>query len=297
MVTKTDSTRHKQLDILSGKNCLVTGASSGLGLAVSRQLATRGANVILLCRSRHKGETVIHQIRQEIPGGSVELMLCDFSSMASIQLFIENIRQQHFSLDILFNNAAIMKRQRTLTEDGLEMMFQVNYLAPFILMNELVHMLKKGTRPQIINNGRPSYRLRLDMNDIQFSKNYSMTRSFFLTKLCLLLATLEFASRHEDDRVSSVMVDPGPFKSDLVREIPLVSRIKNLFSAPVTQAAENILYVMNSNITGNNNGKVFRKDQEWPRSDYWNDETIRGHLWELTEVFIRDMLKKGYKAS
>lgn len=294
MITKTDSTMHGRLDILTGKNCLVTGASSGLGLAVSRQLATRGVNVILLCRNRHKGETTINEIRREVPGASVELMFCDLSSMASIQQFLETIRKQHFSLDILFNNAAIMKRQRVLTEDGLEMMFQVNYLAPFILMNELVHMLKKGTSPQVINNGRPSYKLRLDIDDLQFKQNYRMTRSFFLTKLCLLLATMEFARRHEGDGISSVMVDPGPFKSDLVREIPLMSRIKNLFSAPVTQAAENILYVMNSNITGNNNGKVFRKHQEWPLSDYWNDETVREQLWDLTEVFIRDRLKIGY---
>lgn len=271
---------------LSGKHCLVTGASSGLGLSVSMKLAKRGAHVILLCRDSKKGKKAIEAIKEEISNASIELMLCDFTSMTSIRQFIEQFKEKHTKLDILFNNAAVMKRKRTVTEDGFEMMYQVNYLAPFILMNDFVELLKNSSSAQVINNTLPSYKLRLDLDDLQSSQHYSMYNSFFLTKLCLLFATLEFAKRHENDGITTFMAVPGTFKSDLVRESPLFGWFKNLFSAPVDQAAENILYVITTDTIKNKNGKAFKKRQEWPLSEYWQDPVTRDRLWSITDTLI-----------
>lgn len=273
---------------LSGKDCLVTGASSGLGLAVSKGLARMGANTTLLCRDRVKGESAIQDIQNEVPGASLELMICDLASLESIRQFIEAFKARHVSLDVLFNNAAVMKRQRTVTNDGFEMMFQVNYLAPFILMNAFVGLLQNGSSPQVINNALPSYKLRLDMDDLQFFQHYSMYHSFFLTKLCLLFAGLEFARRHDNDGIDTVMAVPGPFKSSLVREIPLVGWFKNLFSAPVDQAAGNILYVITSDTFKHKNGKTFKERQEWPLSEYWQDTQTGERLWSITESLLQD---------
>ena len=122
----------------SGKNCLITGANSGLGFAVSKRFANMGANTIMLCRSKEQGENAVLEIRRETPNASVDLMICDLASMKSLQSFIEDFKAKYSQLDALFNNAAVMKRKRTVTEDGFEMMFQVNYLAPFILMNSFL---------------------------------------------------------------------------------------------------------------------------------------------------------------
>jgi len=271
---------------LSGKYCLVTGASSGLGFEVTKRLAGLGANTTLLCRDRSRGESAIHDIKREIPNASVELAICDLASLASIQQFIEQFKEKHPKLDVLFNNAAVMKRKRTVTKDGIEMMFQVNYLAPFIFMNAFVGMMKNASQSQVINNTLPSYKLRIDMGDLQFSQKYNMYNSFFQTKLYLLFASLEFARRHKSDEISTIMAVPGTFKSNLVREIPLMGWIKNLFSAPVTQAAENILYVITLDHINDNNGKAFKERQEWPLSEYWKDAKIGQHLWSLTESLI-----------
>lgn len=273
---------------LKGRNCLITGASSGLGFAVAKGLARRGAHTMLLCRNRSKGESAISDIRHEAPAASVELLICDFSSMQSIRHFIEQFKERHTSLDLLFNNAAVMKKERTVTKDGFEMMFQVNYLAPFILMNAFTDLLKNGISPQIINNTCPSYKYRLDLDDLQFTQHYSMYNSFFLTKLCLLFACLEFAQRHKDDGIDTMMAVPGQFKSSLVREVPLMGWFKNLFSAPVSHAAENILYVMTSDSIKNKNGKVFNRKQEWPLSDYWKDTHTRERVWAITETLLHD---------
>ena len=207
--------------------------------------------------------------------------------MKSIQNFIKDFKLKYSKLDILFNNAAVMKQKRTVTIDGFELMFQVNYLASFILMNSCIELLKNGSSPLIINNGRPSYKLCLDMDDLQFSKNYNMYKSFFKTKLCLLFASLEFSRRPESVDVPVTMIDPGPFKSDLVRDVPLMGWIKNLFSSSVDKAAENIIYHITSDEKKNKNGKVFKEKQNWPLTEYWNDTDISHQLWSVTDNLIK----------
>ena len=153
----------------SGKNCLITGANTGLGLAVSKKFARLGARTILLCRNKEKGQKALDEIKNEIPNALVDLMICDLSSMGSIQSFIKEFREKYSKLDVLFNNAAVMKQKRTLTSDGFEMMFQVNYLAPLMLMNAFLESLKNSSSALIINNGRPADKYRLDFADLQFS--------------------------------------------------------------------------------------------------------------------------------
>jgi NAD(P)-dependent dehydrogenase (short-subunit alcohol dehydrogenase family) len=265
---------------------MVTGANTGLGLAVSKRFAKMGGNTVLLCRNKEKGENAVLEIKKETPKASVELMICDLSSMSSIRSFIRDFKGEYSKLDILYNNAAVMKRKRTVTEDGFEMMFQVNYLAPFIFMNSFLELLKNGSSPYIINNGRPSDKLRLDMDDLQFIKNYSMYQSFFKTKLCLLFASLELSRRQTDNGVTVTMIDPGPFKSDLVRDIRLMAWVKNLFSASVDKAAENILYHITSDDAKSKHGKVFKVKEEKPRTEYWKDRSISERLWSDTESLV-----------
>jgi len=272
----------------SEKNCLITGANTGLGLEVSKKLAGKGATTILLCRNKEKGENAVLEIQKESPDARIDLMVCDLALLKSIKSFIEDFRSKYSKLDVLYNNAAVMRKRRTVREDGFEMMFQVNYLAPFILMNSLLDVLKNGSSPWIINNGRPSHKLRLDLDDLQFSKNYSMYNSFFQTKLCLLFATLELSRREERDGITVTMIDPGPFKSELVRDVRLMAWVKNLFSAPVDKAAENMLYHITSDEPQKKNGKVFKEKQEYPLSDYWMDTAISGRLWSETESLIKD---------
>lgn len=274
---------------LKGKTCLITGANTGLGFAVSKRFAELGADTIMLCRNKKKGENAVRELKKEIPSASVELMICDLALMESIKTFIKNFQDRISKLDILYNNAAVMKSKRTVTEDGFEMMFQVNYLAPFTFMNYFLELLKKSSSPFIINNGRPSGKLRLDMDDLQFTKNYSMYKSFFKTKLCLLFANLELSRRYESNGVPVTMIDPGPFKSNLVRDVPLVGWIMNVFSPDADKAAENILYHISMDEAKNKNGKVFKKKQEYPLTEYWKDTNIGKQLWSITETLIKDI--------
>ena len=272
---------------LSGKNCLITGANTGLGLAVAKKFAGMGANTIMVCRNKEKGEKALLEIKKETPNALLDLMICDLASMKSIQRFVKEFHEKYSRLDLLFNNAAVMKQKRTVTEDGFEMMFQVNYLAAFMLMEAFRENLKNSPSPLIINNGRPADKYRLDFDDLQFSEKYQMYNSFFITKLCLLFTSLEFSKRYANDGISVVMADPGPFKSDLVRDVPIVGWMKNLFSAPVESAAENILFVATLGAE-NVNGKVFKEKEEYPLIPYWKNTDVGERLWSITETSLKN---------
>ncbi|MFC1907361.1 SDR family NAD(P)-dependent oxidoreductase [Chloroflexota bacterium] len=271
---------------ISGKTILITGANTGLGLATAKLSSKLGAKVIMVCRDQNKGESAVSEVKEEVPDASVELMICDLSSMKSIQNFIKEFKGKYSQLDILYNNAAVMKQKRTVTEDGFEMMFQVNYLAAFILMNSFLELLKSSSSSYIINNGRPADKLILDMDDLQFAYNYSMYQSFFKTKLCLLFASLELSRRPERGGTAVTMIDPGPFKSELVRDIPLMGWVKNLFSSSVDKAAENILYHISLDEEKDLNGKVFKEKQEYLLTEYWKDKSISERLWSFTESLL-----------
>jgi len=274
--------------LFSGKNCLITGANSGLGFAVARRFACRGAHTILLCRNEERGQEAVRTIEQETPNVSVDLMICDLSSMDSIQNFITDFKAKYSKLDILLNNAAVMKRKRTVTEDGFEMMFQVNYLAPFILMNTFHELLENGSSHQILNIALPDEDLRLNFGDLQFEESYAMWDSFFQTKLCLLMASLEMSRRHESDEFTVTLAVPGSFKSNLVRDFPWFGWIKNLFSISVDTAAENIMYVVKLVEEQEKSTRVFEKREEKHLTPYWQDTKVGERLWSTTEALLEE---------
>jgi len=272
---------------ISGKTCVVTGASSGLGLAATKQFARLGANVVLVCRDQKKGGNAVTEIQREASNASVELMICDLASIESIRNFIEKFKANHSKLDILFNNAAVMKMQRTITEDGFETMFQTNYLAPFIITMSFLDLLKNSSPAQVINIAVSSHKLRLDFNDLQSSNHYGAWDSFFKTKLCLLLFSIELSRRIDSSGITVVITAPGSFKSNLVREARWpIGQIKNLFSGTVDKAAKNIVFLASSYEDHSRNGKIYLRKQEQTIIPYWNDSSISKRLWSITESLV-----------
>ena len=272
---------------LAGANILITGATSGLGLAVSKRFARLGAKTIVVGRTEPSAAAAVAEIEHEVPNASLYPMVCDLASMASIDRFLADVGEEFATIDLLFNNAAVMKRERTTTDDGFETMFQVNYLAPVILMTSLLGRVRASTASMVFNNGRPANKLRVDFDDLQFARRYRMYDSFFRTKLYLLLATLELAHRPEAAGARIHMAEPGPFKSELVKEVPWPAGwIKNRCSASVGDAADHIVHVARSDAAQTGTGKVFTKRDEVPLTSYWQDSDVRSRLWTLTETMI-----------
>ncbi len=274
---------------LSQKIILVTGASSGLGFESSKKLAELGAQVILLCRNNEKGENAIRMIKQAIPNAKLSLYIVDLASFDSVHNFIKQITEEYQRLDILINNAAVMKQKRSLTEDGFETMFQVNFLSPVLLMNELLPLFNQSSCGQIINITLPSPKLRLDFNDMQFEKNYKSFDAFFKTKLSLLLYSLKISELTSFERIKITCAVPNtkPFKSDLGREAPFFVRImKNLISVPVENVVENMAYLVEYGMNNNETGKIFEGKTIINPTAYWKNEEIQEQVYRLANKCI-----------
>jgi NAD(P)-dependent dehydrogenase (short-subunit alcohol dehydrogenase family) len=274
---------------LSGKKTLITGASSGLGLATTRKFAEFGAHVIMVCRNEDKARIAAKSIKQIFTDAKLSLIICDLSSFSSTNNFINSIRKKYDRLDVLINNAAIMKQKRTLTKDGFETMFQVNFLSSVLLMNRLTPLLAKSSCGQIINITLPSSKLQLDFNNMQSEKRFESLDAFFKTKLALLLYSLYVAGNPAFERIKVTCAVPNtkPFKSDLVREAPFFAKLfKNLISIPVEKVVENMAYLVEHGIKDRTRGEIFEGKTIINPTSYWQNEKIRKQVYELANNYI-----------
>ena len=275
------------MDSLKGKKCLITGASSGLGLEVTKLLILAEAEVIMLCRNRKKSIKILDQLRQDYPDASIQLELADFNSLDSVNTFLKDFKKKHSSLDILINNAAVMKAEITRTEDGYESMFQVNYLAPFILTRSLIDLLKSGEDPKILNIALPAEKYRLDFNDLQALKHFKPMDNLLKSKNCLMIFSIELASRIRNTGIKVLTGIPNqrPFRSNLGREMPFIMGLAmNLVSVKTEKIAGNIPFILSRDDL--DNGSLFKGQKQVSASPYWQEEEVRERLWAETENLL-----------
>ncbi len=275
------------MNLLKGKKCLVTGANSGLGLEMTKLFIESGAQVIMLCRNKEKSEKVIQNIRHENPDAKIELEIADLASFQSVYSFIERMKNKHDKLDILVNNAALMKSKITETEDGFETMFQVNFLSQFIITNSLIDLMKSGEKTKIINITLPPEKLQLDFEDIQSLNTFKPMNNLFKTKLWLFLYSIELAERLKESNIEVLTGIPNskPFKSNLGREMPLwLKLVMKIISINTNKAAQNIIYhAEKDNIE---TGFVFKGKKSIPLIPYWKSKELRNEIWNQTEKMI-----------
>src|SRR5258708_21444486 len=158
---------------MSGKICMVTGATLGIGKGTAEVLAAKGAIVIVVARNQAKGEAVVSEIKAKTGNPLVELMLADFSSQASIRQLAENFKKQHSQLHVLVNNAGAYNMRRTVTVDGLETTFATNHLGYYLLTNLLLDVLKASAPARIVNVSSGASRgATINFNDLQGEKSY-----------------------------------------------------------------------------------------------------------------------------
>jgi NAD(P)-dependent dehydrogenase (short-subunit alcohol dehydrogenase family) len=274
---------------LRNKTCLVTGASSGIGLVAARELARLGAGVIMVCRDGKRGEAALNEVVAATRNQKVELMLADLSSQEEIRRLVRRIQATKRPLNALLNNAGVVMLKRTLTVDGIETTFAVNHLAYFLLTNLLLDRLIDGVPARVVNVASDAHRLRgvrMRFDDLESSREYKAMRVYGQSKLANILFTRELARRLEGTGVTVNCLHPGMVSTRLAANNGFIAKAAiwalKPFSLTPEQGAETSVYLCSSPAVEGVTGKYFAAKQERRPSRAAQDEEAARRLWDIS---------------
>lgn len=226
---------------MKGKTCLVTGATSGIGKAAATELVRRGAEVVITCRSREKGERVAAEIERAAGHRPADILTADFESLEQVRALAHTYLKSGRPLHVLVNNAGVVMQKRAVTKDGHEMMFGVNHLAPFLLTNLLQPRLEESGPARVVGTASDAHRWerkRIDFDDLDASKKFGPMVTYGRSKLANILFTRELGRRLDPAKVTANCLHPGFVASDLGLNNGMVARVVFALGRPFARSAE-----------------------------------------------------------
>jgi retinol dehydrogenase 14 len=272
---------------MDGKVCLITGATSGIGKATAMGLANMGANVVMVGRDRGRGEAALAEIKEKSANASVDLMLADVSSQEEIHRLADEIKEAYPRLDVLINNAGVIRSKRITSADGIETTFAVNHLAYFLLTNLLLDVLKASAPSRIVNVASGEQRNgTIDFDDLQGEKGYKGAKAYSQSKLATVLFTYELARRLKGTGVSANCLHPGVVGTNLGSGVSgvfgyMVRALTPLMKSP-EKGAETSIYLASSPEVEGLSGRYFVKKDEARSTDVSYDKRLARRLWEVS---------------
>jgi NAD(P)-dependent dehydrogenase (short-subunit alcohol dehydrogenase family) len=274
---------------MEGKICLITGANSGIGKATAIGLAELNAKVVMLSRDQDRGEIAQKEIVELTGNNNVDLLLCDLSSQESIRKFVSEFKKKYQHLNVLINNAGVMKKPGNLSTDGFEMNFAVNHLAPFLLTNLLLDILKTSAPSRIINVISAAHRMaKLDFDDLQSeNKKLRLMKLYGISKLAVTLFSYELSRKLEGTNVTVNVLHPGVVATNLGRDMAKFSqKFGKLFFKSPKEGAETSIYLASSPEVEGITGKYFiKKQQQKSSKESYNEEDAK-RLWEISAKMV-----------
>ncbi len=272
---------------MTGKVCIVTGGNSGIGKEAAKGLVALGADVVIICRDRTKGEAALSEIRQA-GKGSAELIVADISSLSQVRAGVDEFERTHRRLDVLVNNAGVILTKRIVTADGYEQTFATNHLGHFLLTDLLMDTIKKSSPSRIINLTSQAHRgARIDFEDIQGEKHYSAYKAYSQSKMANVLFTYELAKKLEGTGVTVNCLHPGVVRTGFGHDtgglLSMIISIGSPFFISAKRSAKAVVYLASSPDLVTTSGKFFSKSKEAKSSRESYDEEAAKRLWDVSE--------------
>jgi retinol dehydrogenase 14 len=267
------------------KVVLITGASSGIGKETALGLAKLGANLVLVCRDKGKGETAREEIAKATGNDSIELILADLLSQREVRRVVAEFKIKHPRLDVLINNAGASFVDYAETGDGIERTMAINYFAPFLLTNLLLDTLKASTPSRVINVTSSEYKDgHLDPDNIGRDSRMGRVGSeaYRRSKLALVLFTYELARQLQGNGVTANCLHPGAVRTKIWSNAGAFTPLFRLFSIFMLSAkkgAETSIYLASSPEVEGVSGKYFVKKMSKQISC---DEVLAKKLWDAS---------------
>ncbi|XP_069193972.1 retinol dehydrogenase 13-like isoform X2 [Procambarus clarkii] len=284
---------------LLGQTVIITGASAGIGKETARDLARRGARVILACRNTNKAQKVADDIIRTTGNRKVEVRQLDTSDLSSVRKFAEDILATEKALHVLMNNAAILPMtEKKLTTDGLELTMATNHFGHFLLTNMLLGLLKASAPSRIINVTSRQHLARqtFDPDDLNYEKTPypGCTAVYGDTKLATVLFTVELSRKLRDTRVTANSVHPGVVSTEILNKGGGTRLLPYYFGWPVwlmgkdaELGAQTLIYLAVSEEVDGISGKYFVDCKESKTNDLAKDPVLAKRLWDASERLVK----------
>ncbi len=274
---------------MSGKTCLVTGATSGIGMETAVRLAMLGATVIIVARDAERGEMAGEEIRRRVPLARIEVVITDLSSLAQVRRLAEEVLARYDRLDVLVNNAGVIMMRRQLTVDGLETTFATNHLGPFLLTNLLRGVLERSAPARVVTVSSAAHKQvrAIPWDDLARGTPAGNRQAYPLSKLANILFTAELARRLTGTGVTANCLHPGFVRTGLGRDVTGVLcaavRFALRFQPGPATGAETSAYLAGSPEVADVTGGYFVKCKPTVPSALAKDDRAAARLWTLSE--------------
>ncbi|KAG5667716.1 hypothetical protein PVAND_015687 [Polypedilum vanderplanki] len=287
---------------LTGKVALITGSNCGIGLETAKSLAFYGCEIIFACRNREATLKVISDITEERKGNcKLKFIQVDLASIRSCVKFCEEVKQQYQHIDYLILNAGLFGIPHTLTEDGIEAIFQVCHLSHFFIVNNLSNLLNHFSRVIVVSSeshrfaNLPKKGLTREHLSVSNCKYWAMM-AYNNAKLCNVLYACELGRKWQSRGISVFALHPGNMVSTKLQRNYWFYRLLFFLVRPFTkslqQAAATTVYCATAQELTGLTGIYFNNCYICEPSKLSQDENLAKELWNLSEKMIGEIMEK-----
>lgn len=280
-------------DTMLGKTVLVTGATDGIGLVAARELAAKGARVLIAGRNEQKGQRALAAIRQAVPGADPSFWRADLSQMAEVRRLAQRIGEAEPQIDVLLNNAGGIFANRQESADGIEMTFALNHLSYFLLTWEMLDLLRAAPAARIVNVASKAHvGAMLDFEDLEFRNGYHARNAYRRSKLCNVMFTRALARRLEGSTITTNSLHPGFVRTNFgTPRNPFyfswaVKGLMLTMGIGVEEGAKTSILLASGPALEGVSGKYYSEGVETQPTKAARDDAAGERLWQVSEEMV-----------